>query len=262
MKFRTNTTSNIDGKHIKERLSQLKPDIIAWDQKHIKMAEFSCPYANVGEQGNKLTNVFNEKKDKYKELVQECERVYKRKVKLYVIIVSSLGAIQKQSIDDIKKLLKISASDNKLLSTILRRLSLAACIGSYFIYNKFKLQAIEVDTNDNTNECKTQDEANASVEQHAEETISEETNEEAADRYVEEDVNIGPNSSDNEEEYNEEDEEENEEGSDPIADAGHEEAHNEEAGVTDGSIYEEGDGCTSANTANNNSDAQRSHNTA
>ena len=166
MNYRTNSTLNIENKHIKDSLKQLKPDIIAWDKERINIVEFSCPYANVGEKGNKLNNTYKEKKDKYKELAEECKKVYKRKVKVYVIIVSSLGAVQKQSIADIRKLLKIATNQNRLLNTILRRLSLTACIGSYFIYNKLKYCHYKVDANDDTNEGEVQDEINAQEDQH------------------------------------------------------------------------------------------------
>ena len=53
-----------------------------------------------------------------------------------------------------------------MLNTILRRLSLTACIGSYFIYNKLKYCQYKVDANDDTNEGEVQDEINAQEDQH------------------------------------------------------------------------------------------------
>ena len=194
MNYRTNSTLNIENKRIKDDLRHLKPDIIAWDKEKILIVEFSCPYANVGEQGNKLNNVYKEKKEKYKPLAEECKKVYKRKAKIFTIIVSSLGAIQKQSIEDIRKLLNIGAKDNKLMNTVLRRLSLTACIGSYFIFNKLKYCQYSIDEKDNTNEGEAQNETNAAENQQTrtdEESIINEEEEE-------EEETIGPNDADEE----------------------------------------------------------------
>ena len=157
LNYRTNKTLNIDGKQVKESLRKLKPDIVTWDKNRIILVEFSCPYANVGRDGNTLDNVYNQKNQKYKELVEECKKVYKRKVSIYPIIVSSLGAIHKKSIEDIKKLLHIAPKETKLINTILRRLSLTACIGSYFIYNKLKFHEYIPDVKEISNEVEVRD---------------------------------------------------------------------------------------------------------
>ena len=153
-RYKTNSTVNLEGKHIKEELGTLKPDIVVWNDKEIKLIEFSCPYANVGEKGNKLDNTFNEKVEKYSELVKECEEVYKRKVTLHVIIVSSLGVVQKDSIKHLRNLLQISNKEKKTLNTILRRLSLTACIGSFFIFNRLNFEEYHynIETNSNDSE--------------------------------------------------------------------------------------------------------------
>ena len=138
MHRRTNITVNIEGKHLDEEYSNFKPDIVAWDKDRIILVEFSCPYANVGRDGNTLEKTYKDKSKKYENLVKECKNVYKKKVSLYIIIVSSLGAVYNKSKEDIKKLLRITPKEKKLFNTILRRISLASCIASYFIYNKMK----------------------------------------------------------------------------------------------------------------------------
>ena len=70
MKYHTNKTVNLDGEHLENNLASLKPDITSWDERKIQLVEFSCPYANTGEKGNKLDIVFKEKKEKYRELVK------------------------------------------------------------------------------------------------------------------------------------------------------------------------------------------------
>ena len=44
MRFKTNSTVNLEGKHLGDGFARLKPDIIAWDDKKIIIVEFSCPY--------------------------------------------------------------------------------------------------------------------------------------------------------------------------------------------------------------------------
>ena len=95
------------------------------------------------------------------------------------------------------------------MNTILRRLSLTACIGSYFIYNKLKYCQYKVDEKDNTNEGEIQQEdTNATGNNQTNTAEGPNNNEEE-----EEDESIGPNSEDEDE-----DDEINEEG--PVADAG------------------------------------------
>ena len=157
MRYRTNSTINIGDTRIDKKYATLKPDIIAWDEKDLIIVEFSCVYANVGKDGNKLKYVYDQKISKYAGLVKECKEKTGRKVKLYTIIVSSLGAVFKKSIDGIKELLRISKKDNKLLNTVLRRMSISACIGSYFIYNKLPFKEYkneyEQEENDKTSEA-------------------------------------------------------------------------------------------------------------
>ena len=141
MKIKTNATLNLEGHHLTNDLNRFKPDIIAWSKKSILIVEFSCPYDNIVHGNSKLEKVYKDKTEKYAELVEECKRTYDRKVKFFAIIVSSLGAVYKKSIGAIKRLLRIV--DKKLLNTVLRRISIAACIGSYMIFNNFKFEELE-----------------------------------------------------------------------------------------------------------------------
>ena len=145
MHITTNKTVNVDGIRINEEFSSMKPDIVAWSKDKVIIVEFSVPYDNISRNGNKIDIVYNEKVKKYKGLVEACKKAYNREVKQYTIIVSSLGAINKNSINDIKKLLNITEYEKKTMKTILRRLSLAACVGSYFIFNNLKFKPFEVD---------------------------------------------------------------------------------------------------------------------
>jgi hypothetical protein len=134
--FMINRSVNIEGKHLEEPYNRLKPDIVGWDSKRIFLVEFSIPYANISHGEDSLEKVYNEKRDKYQGLVERCSYLYKRKVKLFVIVVSSLGAIYKKSMKDINKLLKFNKKSKDEKKTVYRRLSITACIFSYFIFNK------------------------------------------------------------------------------------------------------------------------------
>ena len=210
MHRRTNITVNIDGKHIDEEYKDLKPDIVAWDKDRIILVEFSCPYANVGRNGNTLEKTYKEKSKKYENLVKECKKVYQKKVSLHVIIVSSLGAVYNKSKEDIKKLLRITPNEKKLFNTILRRISLASCIASYFIYNKMKFNEYTKKQirNDeaNNNEEGTNTPTKGNKQQSADEQSHDEDEE-----YIEIEEGSSTEQDDEEEEDSSEDEEEEEE---------------------------------------------------
>ena len=128
----------INGVHINQPYSSLRPDIVTYDNNNIYLIEFSCPYDMKNEQGEEtMTICYDHKKEKYAELVQACNQQFQRNTHLIVIIVSSLGAIYNKSITAMKKVLGLQGKHhNKEVKTLLRRMSLASCIGSYFIYYK------------------------------------------------------------------------------------------------------------------------------
>ena len=278
MNHRTNITVNLEGKHLEDNnVKDLKPDIVSWDKNGIILVEFNCVYANTGRDGNKLDNAYENKTKKYDDLVKACKKLYKRKVTLYVIIVSSLGAIHKKSQQDIKNLLRIAPKETKLCSTIFRRLSLTACIGSYFIFNKLKFKEYIPDVKDTTNEVEIRDDIVniEAVEQHQQQIHEQEEEDQEDSTDIEDNTSIGPSDTfDNNEEDVDDNEEDNSEtedeetgtsgtnnNGDHIADAGHNSSEDEnededtqvqEDGNTDGSSNREEEDRTSANTANQN----------
>lgn len=159
-KYKTNSTIAIDDKHLPERFNAMKPDITAWDKNKLLIVEFSIPYANdFGRNGNTLDFTYNTKVNKYKDLAKEAKNTFKREVTLCTIIVSSLGAIHEESIKEIRDLLHIT--QKRKLEIILRRISMAACIGSYFIYNKLKFKEFkQKQINKNSNSINSEDEEN------------------------------------------------------------------------------------------------------
>ena len=170
-RYKTNSTMNSLGIQLNKEQASLKPDIIAWDEKNVWIVEFSCVYANIGKDGNKLEFTYNQKVNKYTDLVKACEEKSKREVKLFVIIVSSLGAIYSKSIDEIQELLQITKRNRKLLNTILRRISISACIGSYFIFHKMpfkeyknEYEGVDKEIEDDENIMSEDDNSNDTVE--------------------------------------------------------------------------------------------------
>ena len=206
-RFKTNSTVNIEGQHLKEEFNRYKPDIIAWNEKKLHIVEFSCPYDNVSDRGDTLNRVYNEKANKYKSLIDECKKVYGKEVKLFTIIVSSLGVIHKKSIGEIRSLLAIADYEKKTMKAILRRISLSACIGSYFIFNNLKFKEYKVDTNSVNNDKETQD-VDVDDEHRSEAILGEDKNSNAdtedktEDGDEEEETNQFLNNSDSEEQIN------------------------------------------------------------
>ena len=131
---------SINGTRVDAPYSSLKPDIVAWDNDNIHIIEFSCPYDMIKEDGSDtMTTTYNEKKEKYHDLVEHCREKFNMNVHLHIIIVSSLGAIHKKSINDIESLYSQSRK-SKIVKTVLRRMSTLACIGSYFIFYRIPFQ--------------------------------------------------------------------------------------------------------------------------
>ena len=139
--IRQNQTVRINGfAPLTTEEGKLKPDIIVITPKEIHIVEISCPYDTPKEEGTTALDItYNTKKNKYEELRSQCEEHFGRKCKLYIVIVSSLGAIHKNTVTDIKKLLKIKR-DNRSLKYITRRLTTAAIIGSFLTFNKVNIR--------------------------------------------------------------------------------------------------------------------------
>lgn len=145
----------IDNMRVDEEYRSMRPDIVTWNDNEINIIEISCPYDMLDEnQQDKMEFTYNTKFNKYKQLAQHCRNIYNRRVNEYVIIVSSLGAIYSKTRKDIRKLLNLKEG-NKTYKTILRKLSMASYIGSYFIYYKINFnendnhEGLEDQTTDN-----------------------------------------------------------------------------------------------------------------
>ena len=125
----------IDSEHVDAPYSSLKPDLVAWDDREIHIIEFSSPYDMQRENGaDTLTETYEAKREKYAGLKQHCITKFNRQVTLHIIIVSSLGAIHKETIKDVKKLYTGWLNQKRKVAKVLRKMSTAALVGSYFIF--------------------------------------------------------------------------------------------------------------------------------
>ena len=114
-----------------DNLKRLRPDIVIWLNNRSKcfIIEISVPYACQRDGEDTLSMVYNQKKDKYRDLINHI-RGLKIQVQLFVIIVSSLGAVYKDSLTDINHLFLYKS----IGKTVIRSVSRAALIGSLKIW--------------------------------------------------------------------------------------------------------------------------------
>lgn len=75
---------------------------------------------------------------KYSTLKCDIENHFHLKAELHIIIVSSLGAIEKETINEIQKIAKCSKNATRLWA---KRISIAALRGSYLLFHNLPLYA-------------------------------------------------------------------------------------------------------------------------
>ena len=85
---------------------------------------------------------------------------------------------------------------------------MAACIGSYFIFNKFKFCQYKVDTNDPTNEGETQDEITTDINQRQISSHNIPQDDDPLDIDVDDEGIIGPDGTNVDDDENDEDDDE------------------------------------------------------
>ena len=118
---------------------RFRPDLWWWQHETLHIAEITVPYANLTTQGREtpistLELRRDEKERKYAELVNESERQFNCRTKLHVIVVSSLGAVPKKTVDELKTL----TTDHKLAILTAKRMGIAALRESMKIYHDFE----------------------------------------------------------------------------------------------------------------------------
>jgi hypothetical protein len=104
--------------------------------KKLYIFEFACPFARVGRNGDSLKLAYDFKEGKYRRLSNFAkERFIGWDVQLVTVIVSSLGAVYKDSLKRLASVLELSPTQTTRLG---QRLSDAAISGSYAILRHYQ----------------------------------------------------------------------------------------------------------------------------
>ena len=117
--------------------ASLRPDLYWLNGNILNIAEFTIPYGMMSEKSGKLdstlTTARRVKTEKYHDLVEDCKRQFNCQVDFYVIIVSSLGAIPNETIEDIQKI----TMTKKHTAMLACRMVAAALRESMFLYMNY-----------------------------------------------------------------------------------------------------------------------------
>ena len=115
-----------------EETRRLKPDIWYYEGATLKVIEVTVPYGQLtdrnGERVSTLKIRREEKVRKYEQLLETARRQYQIQAELYVIVVSSLGAVPEETINDLRRLVLAQAN------TTVKRMVIAALKGSHDIF--------------------------------------------------------------------------------------------------------------------------------
>jgi hypothetical protein len=88
----------------------------------LEMIEFSYPEGRISHEQNTLELTYRHKHEKYTRLAEELRQPKGKKVWVTVRIIPSIGAIWRQSLKDLQKILKYDdRTSNKSGATSLRR---------------------------------------------------------------------------------------------------------------------------------------------
>lgn len=120
--------------------STLKPDLWWWNGNHLFIGEFTIPYGMLsnkdGDIQSTLTLRRNQKLEKYRNLVEECNNKFNCETTLLVFVISSLGAIPADTVNELKKVTHSDKDAGKLAG----RMVAAAIRESMILYYGLKLK--------------------------------------------------------------------------------------------------------------------------
>ena len=115
-----------------EETRRLKPDIWFYEGRTLKVIEVTVPYGQMTERGGERISTLKarreEKENKYEHLMAAARRQFQVQTELFVIVVSSLGAVPEETLRDLRRLVLAQAN------TTAKRLVAAALKGSRDIY--------------------------------------------------------------------------------------------------------------------------------
>ena len=136
------------GEHLTGDSASLKPDLWWWSNNRLFIAEFTIPYGMMsnrnGESQSTLSLRRSEKLEKYRNLINDCNEKFNCETTLLVFIISSLGAIPVETIEDLKK---VTLSD-KDVGKLGGRMVAAAIRESMILYYGLKLKGKRKKKND------------------------------------------------------------------------------------------------------------------
>jgi hypothetical protein len=125
------------------------------EQKITEIPEFSCPYGGISHDRNTLEMTYEKKKVKSEELARTLSAHRHKKVRVTVVIVSSMGAIYRPSMKDLQKVLRCN---DKEIKKVARQMSETLILGSLKIWRSYTKQ-IEQGNRDEANELIAEEEA-------------------------------------------------------------------------------------------------------
>ena len=129
-------TLRTTGADLSDETKSLKPDITAITGNHLIIIEVNCPYGAMElrddqEPISKLTIRHAYKTRKYQHLVEELKQKLDLHVTFAAVIVSSLGAVPQETINDLSKIF-----NTKETKTLAKKISYQAILGSAVIYHQ------------------------------------------------------------------------------------------------------------------------------
>ena len=134
--YNNNTIKGKNNERLRGEVSKLKPNLWWWQQNDLYIIEITVPYGMLSDNNDENRRIFTletrrkQKTEKYKELVQESEQQFGCKVRFSVIIESSLGALPKETISELRKF----TMNKRKLNLLCRRIVGASFTDSMLIY--------------------------------------------------------------------------------------------------------------------------------
>ena len=130
----------VDEDQLPERSRNFKPDIWFYttdpltQKKSFTIIEITCPYGMLSDSDNGRTSTLDQRREeklqKYAPLIDDIKTSWNANATLHVIVVSSLGAIPKETIDSLNSLF----DSKKRSNTIAKRCVITAIRGSWAIF--------------------------------------------------------------------------------------------------------------------------------
>lgn len=110
---------NVNGDGLTGENATKRPDIWFFQNNQYNLIEVTVPYGDINEEDDSSLDIrYQQKKDKYKQLLKDITEQTGKAAKLYVIVISSLGAWNSYSLRDLRKL----AGDKDLFKRFAKRM--------------------------------------------------------------------------------------------------------------------------------------------